>query len=158
MKHAFLLGILFLSLSSIAQTPGQKIDVIGNQRFEQNGKRLNPMMLLKIIENDPIAHTEMKKARKAYVAASVIGGIGGFLFGGQLGTVAGGGEANWGVFGTGVAIALVSIPISVGSTKKMRASINHYNSNLGFIEPETFHKVTYHLNFTGNGLGLKVQF
>lgn len=73
------------------------------------------------------------------------------MLGYTLGTSAGGGNANWTVGGIGAGMVVVSLPISISATSKVKKAISLYNEG-----PKTgaMHKREWQLTFTGNTLGL----
>jgi len=156
---AFVFGFLFLSsFQSSAQNQSDSIYIkkqLGTI-FLQNGKALTPSQLMEVTKNNPEAYKEMKIAKSNSSASMVFAAIGGGLMGWPVGTMLGGGDPNWllALAGVGVLVA-VSIPFSVSYTKHATKGMEIYNSGVIQAPPK---EVSMHFGFTGNGLGLSVNF
>ncbi len=108
------------------------------------------------MKNDQEAYALAKSAKSNYIASQVVGGIGGFVVGWNLGTAIGGGKPNWTIAGMGAALIIVSIPITSNSIKKMKKAVDHYNSSL---TSTVYHfRPTYSIVSNGNGIGLSMSF
>ena len=121
--------MLFASLS-FAQNQTDSITVKKKGVYLQNGKILKPKELLEITKNNPEAYALMKKAQTNYAFANVFSFTGGFMIGWQLGSLIGGGEANWGVAGAGAGTILIAIPFSSAYIKHSQNAVDLYNADL----------------------------
>ena len=154
-KIILLLMIAVISTASYSQ----KIDTektSGGYKFTQNGNKLSFSQLVDAMKNDQEAYALAKSAKSNYIASQVVGGVGGFVVGWNLGTAIGGGKPNWTIAGMGAALIIVSIPITSNSIKKMKKAVDHYNSN---ITSTAYHfRPTYRIVSNGNGIGLSMSF
>jgi hypothetical protein len=100
-------------------------------KFISDGHQLKPKQVLQLMESNPEAYAEFKKAKTNYDVANVFGFIGGFMIGFPLGTAAGGGDPEWGLAAGGAAVVLVAIPFSVAFTKRAKHAVDLYNGNTG---------------------------
>jgi hypothetical protein len=124
----------FLSSQIFAQANEGDIEMkksFWGVKFNQDGKPLKPKEVLRIMEVNPQAHAEFKKAKSNYDAAQVFGFIGGFMVGWPIGTAIGGGDPEWGLAAGGAGFILLSIPFSKGFSKHAKSAIEIYNSDSG---------------------------
>lgn len=154
----FFVAVLFLIGGQVsAQNQADSIQVqkrLGTI-FVQNGRPLTPRQLLEVTKTNTDAYSEMKIAKSNYDIGSVFGFIGGFCIGWPLGTAIGGGDPNWTIAGVGVALVVVSIPLSTAYTTHAKKAVGIYNSGLNQVGTIP---VTYRFGFTGSGIGLRVRF
>jgi len=97
-------------------------------KFISDGKVLKPREVSVILESNPEAYQEFKKARTNLAVANVFGFIGGAMIGWPLGAAAGGGDPQWGVAGAGAGVILLSIPFSSSYSKRAKRAIDLYNN------------------------------
>lgn len=123
-------------------------------KFSEYGRSLKPKEVLQIMEVNPEAFAEFKKAKSNYDAAQVFGFIGGFMIGWPIGTAISGGDPQWGIAAGGAAVLLLTIPLNNGFTKHGRNAIAIYNDsgNSASIRP------TIHLQVQGTGARVVIKF
>src|SRR6187399_281905 len=110
MNNVIVIVILsFLSSQIFAQAKEGDIEMkksFWGVKFHQDGKPLKPKEVLRIMEANPEAHAEFKKAKSNYDAAQVFGAIGGFMVCWPIGTAIGGGDPQWGLAAGGAGFIL----------------------------------------------------
>lgn len=154
--------ILTLLMLGLITTFGQIIPdsitvkkVFGGYTFFQNEKRLNMNQLLKATETNEQAYRAMKEAKSTYTWATLVGGVGGFMAGWQLGTALAGGEPNWVMAGVGAGLIVVSIPISNKFNTQVKAAVEYFNS--GLKQSSFWDKNELKFTITENGVGLTLS-
>ena len=122
--------LLFVGLAStFAQNPSDTIAVEKN-KFYYHGMQIETMRQIKsLVANDELALKEVKKASVASGFSSVIGYLGGFALGYEVGCMFFG-NFNPYVFGGGLAVAGLSIGLGVVSNNHLKKGVAIYNSNL----------------------------
>lgn len=152
-KVAIVVTLCFLTTTLIAQVKEGNIELkksFWGVKIMQDGKELRPKQVLRIMESNPAAHAEFKKAKSNNDAAQVFGAIGGFMIGWPLGTAIAGGDPQWGLAAGGAGFILLSIPFSNGFTKHAKSAIEIYNNS---SEPTSRH--SYSLQVVPYGAGAK---
>lgn len=135
---------------------GQQITMhksFGGVRFERDTVAISIKQVASLLEEEPLAYDQFKKARVNSVAASVLGFAGGLLVGIPLGTALVGGDPEWGLALGGAALIGISIPLDKAFKRHAQSALDVYNQKLTsqhMIKPEVF--------FTANGVGLKIKF
>jgi len=159
-KYVLFTALLALScLFSFAQTPNASIEMkktLGGYLFYQSDQRLNMSQLTRAMKANEQAYNEFKIAKSNYVAASIIGGAGGFMIGWPLGAALAGGEANWTMAGIGAGLVAISIPFNVKFNKQAKIAVEKFNEGLktGSLKD----KSEIRFSMTGNGAGLVFRF
>ncbi|WP_421764422.1 hypothetical protein [Ekhidna sp.] len=132
----------------------------GKYYFEVQGKdavRLDEKKsltsIIDILDDYPEASEYAQKAKSNYDVGITLGFIGGGLVGWELGKVIGGGEINGVVLGSGLAIALVTIPLTSGFKNNINAAIGIYNKKSN--EPV---ETTLNLGLQQHGIGMSFYF
>lgn len=154
--------ILIVIISSFNLAMGQTNDsitmkkVVGGYQFFQGEERLTVNKLVKAMKTNNEAYSLVKSAQSNNTIASVIGGVGGFMLGWNLGTALGGGEPNWAVAGVGAGLIVVSIPISHSFNKKVKKAVETYNR--GFQTSSFWDDNKLNLSLKSNGIGLCLSF
>lgn len=160
MKKTLLLFFLLIACTSMfGQSNSDSItvkDVFGGYKFFQNDKQLTLSQVGKILQKNEFAYKEFTKAKSNNTIASIISGAGGFMIGYTLGTVMGGGKANWTVAGIGAGLVLVSIPITNNYKKRAKSAIDSYNE--GQKTSSLFFDTEINLAITGTSLGFRMTF
>lgn len=144
---------------SYAQTASDSITmkkVFGGYQFIQADKKLSVKQLGEALKSNQVAHEQFKSAKSSYTLATVIGSVGGFLVGWQLGTAIAGGEPNWAVGGIGAGLVVVSIPISSSFNKKAKQAVDLYN--VGLQSTSFLERTETNFTVTSNGIGLTFNF
>lgn len=161
MKKYFLFSALlsFLCLFSFGQTPTVPIEMkkaFGGYLFYQSDERMNMSQLTRAMKANEQAYNEFKIAKSNYVAASIIGGAGGFMIGWPLGAALAGGEANWTMAGIGAGLVAISIPFNVKFNKQVKHAVEIYNEGVktGSLREQS----EFRFALTGNGAGLVYRF
>lgn len=130
--------------------------VFGGYQFYQGDKRLNMNQLVNTMKPYEQAYKQIKSAQSTYTMAMILSYAGGFMVGWPLGAAIGGGEPNWAMAGIGAGLIVVTIPISQNFNKKVKLAVETYN---GGLQTSSFwDKNELKLSFTGNGIGLTLNF
>jgi len=101
---------------------------LGGIDFFQHDRRLNMSQVAAVMRTNPEASAYFKKARTNNILSNILGAAGGFLVGFELGYRLGGEEINWNVFGAGIALIGISIPIEISGKKYARKAVHIYNA------------------------------
>jgi hypothetical protein len=159
MKTTTILCLLMVLCFSVS---GQNVSdsisvkpVFGGCKIYQNGKQLTISKVGTIVKSNELAHSQFQEANSTYVLSSIIGGVGGALMGFPLGGALAGKPMNWGMFGIGSVIAVISIPISNKCVKQIQTSVDTYNSGLKAKSQPT---TEFNMKLTGNGLSISMIF
>lgn len=139
-------------------TPKFKIQFVKNetgQAYIYRGIRIKLKEILPIVENNSAAYQLAKHAYNKSSNSRVVGFIGGFLVGFQLGRYITGTEPNWIVGSIGGALVVAAIPLRKSADRKMQKAVQIYNKGL---EEETL--AGYKLEVAGSpyGFGLRLRF
>jgi len=121
-------------------------------KFYEDARLLKPKQVLKIMESNPEAYAEFKKAKSNYDASQVFGFIGGFMICWPLGTALAGGEPEWGIAAGGLAVLCIAIPLDNAFKKHARNAITTYNSTSVTARRPVFR---VHLNGAGARVVMK---
>jgi len=151
---------LIIALTTITICSGQKIEmekVFGGYKITQNGNQMTMKSLVKTMESNQEAFDLIKKAKSSNTIASILAFSGGGLIGWPLGTALGGGKANWALAGIGAGLVAITIPISSGINKKLKQSVELYNSSLNSTSFNNF-KPQFEIIGNKNGVGLLMNF
>ena len=140
MKIIHALAFLFITSTIAAQTKPDQISFTksfwGN-KFYQNGKEYNFNEVVQLMKKNQEAYDLIRQSRSNTTLAGVIGFIGGGLMGWPIGAAIAGKEMDWAVFGAGVAVTAVSIPIALSGDRKLKKAVEVWNASLAV---STFHK------------------
>lgn len=125
----------------------------GGLRFERDTLVLSPKQVQYILEVNPLALEEFKKARTNSGIASVLGFSGGLLIGIPVGTALVGGSPEWGLALGGAALIIASVPFNKAFKRQAQSAVDTYNQ----------HKPTSMLDRTelfwaGTGPGIRIRF
>lgn len=122
--------------------------------FYQNNRLLSMSDLTNVVKKNDEAYSLIKKAKNNNVISQVIGGIGGFTIGWQLGAALAGSQMNYKFLALGVGIILVSIPVSIKSRKQTQKAVDIYNSEL----PQSYkYKFTPNVNLFVKDIGIGIM-
>lgn len=132
----------------------------GKYYFEVKGKDANRLdqkrplrSIVNILNDYPEASEYAQKAKSNYDAGIALAVIGGGLLGWELGKVMGGGDLNAGVFGSGLAITLATIPLASGFKKNINAAIDIYNNRSNELTGSSLN-----IGIQQSGIGLSFSF
>lgn len=103
----FLISLTF-SQTSVAQEI-KAYKTLGGVRFEMDTLTLGLNQVLEIVKENSEVYAELKRAKKNYNAAGVLGFAGGILIAVPVATVIVGGTPEWGLAAGGAALLLTSI-------------------------------------------------
>ncbi|MBL7969569.1 MAG: hypothetical protein JNK09_21395 [Prolixibacteraceae bacterium] len=161
MKKYFLFSALLsiMYLFSFGQAPTAPIEMkktFGGYLFYQSDERMNMNQLTRAMKANEQAYNEFKTAKSNYVAASIIGGAGGFMIGWPLGAALAGGEANWTMAGIGAGLVAISIPFNVKFNKQVKHAVEKYNEGLKTGSFKDRSEIRF--SMTGNGAGMVFRF
>ena len=152
------IGVAFLfNLPSI--TFAQSLTVhktFGSTRFEYHKDTatftVSPKQVLDIMQDDPLAYAEFKKARYNYSTAGILGFAGGVLIAVPIGTAIAGGEPEWALAAAGAALVITSIPLSKAFRRHAEEAIDIYNKKRTAFRPRTEYL------WRGMGVGVVIKF
>jgi hypothetical protein len=156
MKTILSLFLIFYSFNIQAQ---QAIDTIKvRQDFSKiyfyEGKKLKPKQLLELMQPNPAAYREMKRAKTNYDVGSVFGFAGGFLLGYSLGSLILNEELEYGAAALGAGLIVISIPFSIGQAKHTKKAVKLYNEGV----KATISCIQFRINCTNNKIGIVANF
>jgi hypothetical protein len=120
--------LLFVSLASVGKA--QEITIyktFGGLRFERDSLILSPKQVQYVLEVNPAALAEFKKARKNSGVASVLGFAGGLLIGIPIGSALVGGDPEWGLAAAGATLVVASIPFNGAFKRHAQNAVDIYN-------------------------------
>src|SRR5687767_4050005 len=158
-KIAFIAAALFF-ITFMAQgqmaTDTIQIRYHYSSKFFYQGKLQRPNQLLKIMETNPGAHKQMKRAISTRTFGDVVGGIGGFMVGYSLGNSLGQNKLNKNTLITGGVLVVISLPISLSYNKSSVKAVKMYNE--GLRTSTISDGVMLELRTSEDGVGLKLSF
>ena len=99
----------------------------------------------------PEEYNQFINGKTTSTVGSVIGSIGAFVFGWNLGTLVAGGEPNKAMLAGGGAVTAVGLIISAIGEKSMKKAVNSYNTSVVY-------RPDLRLGATSNGIGLALVF
>ncbi len=146
-----MVGSLF---SQVKNEPIEQKKILGTV-FHQNGKILSPGEMLVLMQDNQEAYQSMKIAKKNYVVGTVIGSIGGFLLGWNLGTAIGGGKPNVPMLISGAGLTAISIPFSLKYMSAAKKNVGIYNEGLKKNQSDV---TSMNFGFNEDGIGIKLSF
>ncbi len=128
----------------------------GSTRFEYHNDTatfsVGPRQVLDIMQDDPLAYAEFKKARYSYSIAGLLGFAGGVLIAVPVGTAIGGGEPEWAIAAAGAALVITSIPLSKSFRGHAENAIDTYNKK------HTAFRLRTEYFWRGMGVGVVIRF
>jgi hypothetical protein len=139
-KTVILCLLMVLSISVFSQAVSDTITVksfFGGCKVYQGGKQLSLSQLGSAVESNELAYAQFKKAQSANIFSMILGGVGGFMMGYQLGGVIAGREANSKMLGIGTGLAVISIPLTNKFVKQIRSTVDIYNGKIKSTSPPT---------------------
>jgi hypothetical protein len=149
-----LLFLLFVTLSSVGKAQDITIyKTFGGLRFERDSLILSPKQVQYILEVNPAALAEFKKARKNSGIASVLGFTGGLLVVIPVGSALVGGKPEWGFAAAGAALIVASIPFNAAFKRQAQNAVDIYNQQKTSSLLERAE-----LFWAGTGLGIRIRF
>lgn len=152
------LAFLICGSSVFSQQKEGDIEIkkgFGGIKLYQDGRVLKPKQALSVMQINPEAYKEFKRAKSNYDGAQVMGFIGGFMIGWPLGTAIAGGDPEWGLMAGGAGILLLSIPLNTGYSKHARQAVAIYN---GGSDPTSKLPVSISITPYVGGARLTVRF
>lgn len=148
MKILFTSLLLAAATFVSAQQKTGEIDMVkgsfGGFKFYQDKQPYSAAGIMRQMASNKEAYNLMQRGRNANTVANIIGFFGGAMMGWPVGTAAGGGEMNWALFGSGVAVSAISFAVSAGGTKEMKQAVEKWNSSLAInqhLESKTGYSV-----------------
>lgn len=156
-KIAFVVGLLFCVVFSVNAQKINSEKAFGGFKYFQNGKRLKMKQVFNKVSNNPAARKLVKPAKTKINIGNALAGVGGFCIGYTLGTAAGGGEPNWILAVSGIALGIASYPIASSGYKQANQAVRIYNNGLDKATGAVF-KPKIEIAASGNSIGLLVRF
>ena len=152
----FIVVIIFYLSPNYGQSPITMEKKLGGYMFYQDSQMLNMSQLVNIMQSNQEASIEIKKAKSSSAWSSVFACAGGFMIGWPLGTAIAGGNPEWAMAGIGAGLVVIAIPIASKATKQAKNAVNIYNN--GLSANSIFNNIELKCHFTGNGIGLVLNF
>jgi len=143
--------LLFVVSSAFSQRL-QVYRTFGGVQFQFDANTVSIKQVLEIVYDNKAAYAELRKAKKNYSVAGVLGFTGGVLIGLPLGTAILGGKPEWILAGVGGAFAIASIPLSRAFRSHAQEAVDLYNMDA----PTS--RINTSFYFSGNSLGLLIKF
>jgi hypothetical protein len=160
---SLLIGLLLHASSSNAQSVEHSGQIKKEgQYYSIDGAYLSYSKLAQLLQTYPESEKLLLKAEEYKKASKTIGIMG--LIATGITTLAvscsrvGGAAIGVPVIVVGAATLARVIMGFSSANKSIKSGIAFYNAKLGNPPIQSSHKVSYQLQYTGNGLGLKVQF
>ena len=151
-KHYLVLALTLTTLVCHSQDI-TVYKTFGGLRFERDSLVISAKQVEYILEVNPTAFAEFKKARLNSGVASVLGFAGGLLIGVPVGTAIVGGEPEWGLALGGAALIVTSIPFNRAFKRHALNAVDIYNQqNSSSVLERT------ELFWAGTGLGIRLRF
>ncbi len=124
----------------------------GGVVFQLDSTTISMKQTMGVLQKNPQAYQEFRKAKANQSAASIMGFAGGLLIGFPVGTAIAGGEPEWGLAAGGAALILGSIPLSRAFRGRALNALDIYNGrqNTSRLKPEFY--------FFGNGASVVLRF
>lgn len=148
-------GIFFIAFIGFVQTSFcQQLymeKTFGGARFETDSLTLSLHQVLVLMQDNPVAYDEFKRAKLKYSASGVFGFAGGLLMAFPLITAVAGGNPEWGLAVAGGAMILVSIPLTRSFYRHAENALENYN-----VKYQTRIQTDFYL--TGAGGKLVIRF
>lgn len=149
-------AMFFVGLASVFAQNASDTIVVEKNKYYYHGMQIESMRQIKsLVANDELALKEVKKASVVSGFSSVIGYLGGFAIGYEVGSMFFG-KFNPYIFGGGLAVAGLSIGLGAVSNNHLKKGVAIYNANLG----KTAYGGGVELNFglAPGGVGLTLSF
>lgn len=149
---------LLILLMAIVVLPnvcaGQRITMkktVGGVSFETDTLILSSRQVLEVLENEPLAHEEFRRARLNYSAASVLGFTGGLMIALPVISALVGSSPQWGWAAGGALLILTSLPLVKAFTLHAQHALDAHNN-------QYTSGITGDFYFSGPGLKLVIRF
>jgi hypothetical protein len=153
MKKLALLTLLVLCLYRFSTAQEIKAyKTFGGVRFERDTLTLGLNQVVEILKENPEAYAEIKRAKKNYNTAGVLGFTGAILVVVPLVTTLAGGDPEWGFAAGGAALILSSIPFTTAFRGHTMEALDIYN-----VRNKTS-RLRTEWQFYGNGARLIIRF
>jgi hypothetical protein len=122
-------------------------------RFATDTIDISPRQALEILEINPTAHSQFKKAMVLRNTTGVMGFGGSILMLAPLTTLIIGGKPQWGFVAVGGALVAVAIPIELTQRRHLQSAVDLYNAG----DVKSF-RIKPKLYLTGTGARLVLRF
>ncbi len=152
-KIPLCLALLVLSLVCKAQEITM-YRTFGGVGFEIDTVSYSPKQILRILNSNPQAYMEFKKAKSKYDVSGILGFAGVVLIAVPLTSAIFGGEPEWGLAAGGALLVGASIPLNLSFRRHALNAIDTYNSGLSSSRA----KPSAHLFLSGTALGFTIKF
>lgn len=152
MRHALLLFLAFVIVTTAQAQDIVMYKTFGGVRFERDSVVISPRQIQSILWEDALASEKFRKARTNSAVSAVLGFAGGVLIGIPVGTAIIGGDPEWGLALGGAALIGVSIPFNRVFQRNAQEALDIYNqkkSSRRNFSPELF--------WSGSQVGLRLK-
>lgn len=156
MKLILSLLLVFCTFNTQAQNLNDTIKIkkdIGNI-YIYDGKKLKPKQMLSLMEPNPLAYKEMKRAKTNYDVGAVFGFAGGFLVGWSLGALLADKEIDWRISVAGAGLIGISIPFSIGQARHTKRAVKIFNDG----RKARTSSIQFMINGSNNKIGIVANF
>lgn len=145
----YFLITLTLLVGSFSFSNAQEISIkktFGGYKFVQYGKTLKMRELGEIVKSNETSFELIKKGHTGNFIGQVLGSVGGFIIGWQLGNLISNIATDLNLAGIGAGLIVIGIPISIKSNKNTNLGLEIYNNTL---EPTSQFEFQRSLKFDG---------
>ena len=167
----FLFAICLISFSSVAMSDNQppvssikyKQSFFGTKYFTENApdRILRRKTLKQLLQSNPDALAAFNKSTTPYYLSQGFAMLGGAMIGASLGTAAASDDGlNKGLIASGFGVLTVGILFDQSAQKRIRASVDMYNSSLLSLNQSapSLPRVKPQLFLTSNHVGVSLLF
>lgn len=124
-------------------------------QFKYGGQKRSLAEVTNMMAPNEQASAYLRSARSNNTLATLVSTIGGFMVGYPIGTSLGGGDPNWLLAGVGAGLIVVSVPLSLKATSQAKNAVATFNEG---ATATSLRGPELRAGFTGNGIGLRLQF
>ena len=124
----------------------------GGARFELDTLTLSLHQVMELMQDNPVAYDEFKRAKLNYGTSGLFGFAGGLLLAVPVITAVAGGKPEWSFAAAGGALILVSIPFTRSFYRHAENALEEYNKKFPSSRIQT------NFYFTGTGGKLVIRF
>lgn len=157
--YLILVSVLFAGM--LHQVCAQSLDEIIVQKrgltfaYYHNGRQLRNNELLYLLDDNPEAKKELKKAHRNMMPARVLSYTGGLILAYPISAHIAGGTPSWTMAGIGAGLLFLSLPFTGAVMKREHQAIYVYNGGLQYAAKP---RVNMEFGYEQKGATLKISF
>lgn len=125
-------------------------------KFYYQGKIQRPNKVLTLLESNPAAYKQMRRAIGSRTFGDILGGVGGFMVGYTLGNSIGRKKLDKRTLIYGGVLVAISLPLSFSYNKASVKAVRMYNEGLRTLP--TVDGAMIELQSNEDGIGLRITF